>query len=1083
MDRTTKIIHSELCKAINDGDTRTVQCLLIQGAQADAVGGEGVAAIHLAVGKENEKNQRCLKLMLQHGVNPNIKTSDGLTPLHIAAVWGCFQNVKLLLTNGGDPNLTDNDGNTPLQLAKEQGNRKCAQILQGFQTNSAETEEEDVPRFHYSVYSDLTDISSFLDSESSFSSSSSRISDFGEAPLSSTRRSSFFTTNNKPNGLSHMHNPKRFSQEWNSWTFEGPSLLSSTRVSSAGRLSSLPVLKEHDLWTNVDRKTEPLPVLPVQQNGRKSVTFRDVDEFFPVFSPDSNRHSPRTEGTSHSLTFDPTEYSDFLDTERMATVCHTQGIDVTSPDHVYVFQRESSDSTEEILEKTVNAHFALVESDEDEDEEEQLLGNVEGFQTEKTGSGSSGTTSSRYSSCDSDHYTSALENTENLRVPFSAGECKVEENNKECIETKEIQEYPIASSQPSLNRNNVQYLSDSLNNLALSEANHQNKDADSDGVKPYTKNPDLWDPDLSFMSSPFVTDRTRARLSRCSMRTSRASGSLLATSTLFEDTLPTPVRSHRPTPQSRNSERNYNNRNTASPTSNDPNNDEVVATLFSESQGETVSLSQTNNDTYPFVETQGESFFLDKDAKILDDYERNFAEIVKAIQNEATDNFLTDDLTSADDGKRDVGEASEPSADEAWVTEDCQPDSASSSSSSSYFSPRRSREDCDLPCTPGTGCTPRYSMSRLSGCSRPRSYASVSYTPGGRPQMDDVDEPVEYLYTDTEQGHTFIETHIPPTANTSMSSSSSSDETILYDWRSMHRDLIQTEKENQKPKPGPQRSSSDSDVEILPETRGLTDRELRMRLLDLGESPGPICSRTRPTYMRKLCRLLDQSKKRPQNLQEPSDQTLSGYSPELCRALRTFELPQCQEEEQALCRQFEQADHNRKWREGVIKSSFNYLLLDPRVTNNLPFRSHTLSPHECFKTFVNAIFYVGKGKRSRPYSHLYEALDYFKGEKTSKKLCRKVDHILHVWNAGQGVISLHCFQNVIPVEAYTREACMVEAIGLKMLTNQKRGDYYGVVSHWQQRKKKELGVHLLYRAMQIFLAEGERQLRPADIRQ
>lgn len=46
-----------------------------------------------------------------------------------------------------------------------------------------------------------------------------------------------------------------------------------------------------------------------------------------------------------------------------------------------------------------------------------------------------------------------------------------------------------------------------------------------------------------------------------------------------------------------------------------------------------------------------------------------------------------------------------------------------------------------------------------------------------------------------------------------------------------------------------------------------------------------------------------------------------------------------------------------------------------------------------------------------------------------QKLCPKVQHILQVWTAGQGVISLHCFQNVIPVEAYTREACMVEAIG------------------------------------------------------
>lgn len=55
-----------------------------------------------------------------------------------------------------------------------------------------------------------------------------------------------------------------------------------------------------------------------------------------------------------------------------------------------------------------------------------------------------------------------------------------------------------------------------------------------------------------------------------------------------------------------------------------------------------------------------------------------------------------------------------------------------------------------------------------------------------------------------------------------------------------------------------------------------------------------------------------------------------------------------------------------------------------RVTKNLPFRSHTMSPQECFQTFIKAIFYVGKGKRSRPYSHLYEALEYHRGDKTSK---------------------------------------------------------------------------------------------------
>lgn len=55
-----------------------------------------------------------------------------------------------------------------------------------------------------------------------------------------------------------------------------------------------------------------------------------------------------------------------------------------------------------------------------------------------------------------------------------------------------------------------------------------------------------------------------------------------------------------------------------------------------------------------------------------------------------------------------------------------------------------------------------------------------------------------------------------------------------------------------------------------------------------------------------------------------------GHSPELSAALETLQIPDCQADEVALAAQFDQPDKARKWREGVLKSSFNYLLLDPR---------------------------------------------------------------------------------------------------------------------------------------------------------
>ncbi|KAK5930698.1 hypothetical protein CgunFtcFv8_026915 [Champsocephalus gunnari] len=861
MDPKKRRLESQLCKAVNDGEPRSVLLFLTQGASPDLVGSKGVSAVHLAAGKETEKNTRCLKMLLQYGADPNTRSPDGLTPLHIAALWGCSQNLKLLLINGGNPNIKDNEGNTPGQLAEQEENDKCAQLLQEYQSSSVDTEDDDLPQFQYSVYSDQTDVSSYPESDYSFSSQSSMISNQ--------------CTSNVP--------------------------------------------------------------------------------------------------------FDMSEYSDFLNTERMATVLHMQGIDVTSPDHVYVFSRESSESPEEEMEKTVICHCAVEESDDEQKEPKSET---------------------------KEHVPGVLDKLALSEFTYPNNDVFESSSGPVVATSCESVDQPVKETQ--------------LDDAAQASLENVN---------------------LPLTLSPFVTGRTRSRLSRCSMRTSQTPDSLLFSSSLFEETLPTPVRTRRQTPRSHSSEDFYRSPhaplNTPSYsgkcTGGDPwlsdCREPQSSTLredSSSSQADTFILPRSVADSASESQTLSDTVMLEENRdSSMDAYERNLAEVVLAMRAHglAEDrDFLTDDLTS-------------------------------------------------------TGCTPRYSMSRLSSCRRPQHLANLSYTPGGRPLIQDLEEPVEYLYTDSEQGHELIETHVPPTANTSLSSSmstSSSEETILYDWR--------REKENQKPQVERQEKH---DERVLPDTKGLTDKELRLRLVEMGESPGPISCHTRPTYMRRLRHLMQESTSQSPHPQKQLDQpqTDVGYSPEMRWALRTFELPDCQADEQALCQQFDQPDQNRKWREGIIKSSFNYLLLDPRVTKNLPFRSRTMTPQECFQTFVHAIFYVGKGKRSRPYSHLYEALEYFKGDKTSKKLCTKVQHILQVWKAEQGVVSLHCFQNVIPVEAFTREACMVEAIGLKMLTNQKRGDFYGVVSNWQVKKKRELGVHLLYRAMQIFLAEGERQLRPADIRQ
>lgn len=71
-------------------------------------------------------------------------------------------------------------------------------------------------------------------------------------------------------------------------------------------------------------------------------------------------------------------------------------------------------------------------------------------------------------------------------------------------------------------------------------------------------------------------------------------------------------------------------------------------------------------------------------------------------------------------------------------------------------------------------------------------------------------------------------------------------------------------------------------------------------------------------------------------------------------------------------------------------SSFTYLLLDPRITKNLPARADLIeNPMEVWQTFISSIFYIGKGTKSRPTDHMNEAFNSWI-KKTDKELNPKV---------------------------------------------------------------------------------------------
>ena len=265
---------------------------------------------------------------------------------------------------------------------------------------------------------------------------------------------------------------------------------------------------------------------------------------------------------------------------------------------------------------------------------------------------------------------------------------------------------------------------------------------------------------------------------------------------------------------------------------------------------------------------------------------------------------------------------------------------------------------------------------------------------------------------------------------------------------------------------------------------GLTNDALRKELIHYGDNPGPITNTTRQVYLKRLIKLKNGS----HNLSHSSfkinyDPKLDYYEFQTKSFLMYGDwvnnLERYKIIEKNIFREFSSGSPSSKWREGMSRTCFNYLFLDPRITKDLTFRTKYLSESAIWNIFLSAIFYVGKGTRNRPYSHLKDAFDAWVSKKNLENA--KIQHILHIWNAGYGVVCLHVFQNSMPVEAYTREAAIIDALGIQKLKNSKSGDYYGIAKKWNMEEKRIFGRYLLYQAMRIFLCEGERQILPQNL--
>lgn len=265
----------------------------------------------------------------------------------------------------------------------------------------------------------------------------------------------------------------------------------------------------------------------------------------------------------------------------------------------------------------------------------------------------------------------------------------------------------------------------------------------------------------------------------------------------------------------------------------------------------------------------------------------------------------------------------------------------------------------------------------------------------------------------------------------------------------------------------------------------LNHTQLRSKLLENGMSPGPINDCTKKLYVKKLCVLLQRNSTiasplaKSSPISSPIGCGRLSYSAELTALFqKKFDFSKAKTLELDFQNYFERIHCSKVY--------FTYLLLDPRETLNLMDKARGgHSDAKLFEQFVRAIFYIGKGQGNRPFMHLYEAAllnnNASRGLKKSPNPSKKLLRILDIWNSDRGVVSLHCFHSISSQEALTRECFMINAIGLQNLTNIQIGQNRVKDLLWTEHKKNYLGSYLLYKAFNLYLVNGERQIRKADV--
>jgi ankyrin repeat protein len=113
-------------EAAKAGNIEAVRNLVLQHADVNAPGPDGLTALHLAVQADDAA---LAKLLLGAGANAKVADRYGITPLYLAATNGDAAMIEALIKAGANPNAALPEGETVLMTASRTGNADAVKAL------------------------------------------------------------------------------------------------------------------------------------------------------------------------------------------------------------------------------------------------------------------------------------------------------------------------------------------------------------------------------------------------------------------------------------------------------------------------------------------------------------------------------------------------------------------------------------------------------------------------------------------------------------------------------------------------------------------------------------------------------------------------------------------------------------------------------------------------------------------------------------------------------------------------------------------------------------------------------------------